>query len=313
MNSVVGIDVAKAHLDVAELPSTEQWGCSNDEAGIAALVERVRSASPVRVVLEATGGYELPVAAALAAAGLPVSVVNPRQVRDFARSTGQLAKTDALDALVLARFAQAVQPAVRTLPDEQTRALGALVARRRQVIEMLTAEKNRRQLASPPVHVDIRAHIAWLEGNLKRLDADLEQAVHDSPVWRVKDDLLRGVPGVGPATAFTLLAELPELGTLNRKQIAALAGLAPFNRDSGTLRGRRTIWGGRASVRSMLYMAAVSAARCNPLIRAFYQRLCSAGKAKKVALTACMHKLLIILNAILMHGVPWRSPVVQAS
>ena len=280
----VGIDVSKARLDVAVRPSGEGWQITHDTHGIATLVERLQALAPVLVVLEATGGMELPLAGELAAGGLPVVVVNPRQVRDFAKATGKLAKTDSIDAHVLAHFAGAVQPALRPLPDASAQELRALSVRRRQVIEMLTAEKNRWGMARPSVRPGIKDHITWLERTLAGLDEDLGRALRESPVWREKEELLRSVPGVGPVLSFTLLAELPELGTLGRRQVAALVGIAPLNRDSGTLRGKRTIWGGRASVRAALYMAALAATRFNPLIRAFYQRLCSTGKAKKVAL-----------------------------
>ena len=300
----VGIDVSKDRLDVALRPSAERWAVANDDAGIATLVDRLRALTPALIVLEATGGLELPLTGALAA-GLPVVVVNPRQVRDFAKATGQLAKTDALDAAVLAQFAEAVRPALRPLPDAAMQELSALLARRRQLLEMRTAEQNRLGMALPPVRKGIRAHIAWLERHLAQTDDDLARAIRESPVWRERDDLLRSTPGVGPVLARTLLASLPELGTLNRKQIAALVGVAPLNRDSGTLRGRRSVWGGRAHVRAALYMSALAATRHNPIIRTFYKRLCAAGKAKKVALTACMHKLLLILNAMVKHRTPW--------
>jgi transposase len=260
--------------------------------------------------LEATGGLELPLTSALALAGLPVVVVNPRQVRDFAKATGQLAKTDVLDAQVLARFAEVIRPEPRPLPDEQTQVLAALVTRRRQLIEMLTAEKNRLASARPAIRKNLRAHIAWLERALQHADTDLADAIRQSPVWREKDELLRSVPGIGPVLTTTLLANLPELGTLTHKQIAALVGVAPLNRDSGTLRGRRTVWGGRAQVRTALYMGAIVAARFNPVIRGFYQRLRTAGKAKKVALVACMRKLLTIVNAMLKHRTPWNPTLV---
>ena len=301
----VGIDVSKDQLDVALRPSAERWAVANDDAGIATLVDRLGALTPALIVLEATGGLELPLTGALAV-GLPVVVVNPRQVRDFAKATGKLAKTDALDAAVLAQFAEAVRPALRPLPDAALQALSALLARRRQLLEMRTAEQNRLGMARPPVRKGIRAHIAWLDRHLAQTDNDLARAIRESPVWREKDDLLQSAPGVGPGLARTLLADLPELGTLNRKQIAALVGVAPLNRDSGTLRGRRSVWGGRAHVRAALYMSALAATRYNPVIRAFYQRLCAAGKAKKVALTACMHKLLGILNSMVKHRTPWR-------
>lgn len=302
----VGIDVAKATLDVAIRPTPRQWQCTNDEASIAALVADLQALQPSHIVLEATGGYELPLVAALGAAGLPVVVVNPRQVRDFAKATGRLAKTDALDAHVLAHFAEAVRPPLRPLSETQAQALAALVARRRQLVEMLVAERHRRALARPPaIRAHVQAHITWLQQALADLDDDLDQQIRQSPLWREREDLLRSVPGVGRVLAVTLLAGLPELGQLNRKQIAALVGVAPLNRDSGSHRGRRQVWGGRALVRSTLYMATLTATRWNPVIRAFYERLCAAGKPKKVALTACMRKLLVIVNALLRHRTPW--------
>jgi transposase len=303
----VGIDVSKDQLDVALRPSAERWAVANDDAGIATLVDRLGALTPALIVLEATGGLELPLTGALAAAGLPVVVVNPRQVRDFAKATGRLAKTDALDATVLAQFAEAVRPTLRPLPDAATQALGALLARRRQLLEMRTAEKNRLGSAARPLRREIQAHVTWLTRRLARLDEALARTIRESPVWREQDDVLQSTPGVGPGCARTLLAGLPELGTLNRKQMAALVGVAPLNRDSGTLRGRRTVWGGRAHVRAALYMSALAATRSNPVIRAFYQRLCAAGKPKKVALTACMHKLLTILNSMVKHRTPWRN------
>jgi len=302
----VGIDVAKATLDVAARPSGEHWSAPNDEAGIRALVARLQPLAPALIVLEATGGFETATVAAVAAAGLAVVVANPRQVRDFARATGQLAKTDALDAQVLALFAERVRPEPRPLPDAAVQALDAFLTRRRQLLEMLTAEKNRLGFAAAPVRRDITQHIRWLERRLRDVDGDLEQAIHASPVWRAKEDLLRSVPGVGPVVSRTLLGELPELGTLTHKQIAALVGVAPRACDSGTLRGKRMVWGGRAPVRAVLYMGALVATRHNPAIRAFYARLRAAGKPAKVALVACMRKLLTILNAILRTGTPWR-------
>jgi transposase len=244
---------------------------------------------------------------------VPVVVVNPRQVRDFAKATGKLAKTDALDAQTLAHFAEVIRPELRPLPDEQTQALAAILARRRQLVEMLTAEKNRLASARTSVRKSLRTHITWLERELSHTDRDLAHAIRESPVWREKEELLQSAPGVGPVVTSTLLANLPELGTLTGKQIAALIGVAPFNRDSGTLRGTRTVWGGRAQVRAVLYMGTLVATRFNPVIRAFYQRLCAAGKPKKVALTACMRKLLIILNAMLKHRTPWRPELVQCA
>jgi len=301
----VGIDVGQTRLDVAH--GTEGWWVANDDRGIADLVARLEALQPTLVVLEATGGIEMPLVGALAAAEVPVVVVNPRQTRQFAKATGRLAKTDAIDAQVLARFAEGVQPALRPLPDAATQKLSSLVTRRRQVVEMLTAEKNRLRTAAPAVRGHIKEHILWLERSLSDLDSELAQAIHSSDIWRAQDDLLQSAPGVGPVLSTTLLAELPELGRLNRKQIAALVGVAPLNRDSGTLRGRRAIWGGRSQVRATLYMAALVAARHNAVIRAFYDRLIAAGKPKKVALTACMRKLLTILNAMIQHHSPWQT------
>lgn len=295
----VGIDVAQAHWDVAVLPTGEAWQVGTDEASLAELLVRLEALAPRLVVLEATGGLELPLAAALSLAGLAVAVVNPRQVRDFARATGRLAKTDRLDAAVLARFGAAVRPTVRPLPDAATRTLEALVTRRRQLVEMLTAEGNRRRRAPTALQAELDEHLAWLRQRLQQLDRELGRMIKQSPLWRAQEDLLRSVKGVGPVLATTLLSELPELGQLNRQQVAALVGVAPLNRDSGTLRGRRTVWGGRAPVRAALYMATLVASRHNPRLRACYQRLLAAGKPKKVALVACMRKLLTILNALL--------------
>jgi transposase len=308
----VGIDISKAQLDLALRPEG-QFSAPNNEAGFAQVLERLNAVHPTLVVLEATGGVESPLTAVLAAAGVPVVVVNPRQVRDFAKATGRLAKTDALDAQTLAHFAEVMRPEPRPLPDEQTQALAAILTRRRQLVEMLTAEKNRLGMAGKPVRKSLRTHIAWLERELSHTDRGLAQAIRESPVWREKEALLRSAPGVGPVVTTTLLATLPELGTLPGKQIAALVGVAPLNRDSGTLRGKRTVWGGRAQIRAVLYMAALVAARFNPVIRAFYQRLRAAGKTKKVGLTACMRKLLIILNAMLKHRTPWRTELVQCA
>ena len=301
-----GIDVAKRKLDMAVHLSEQRWDFTNDDEGINQAVSCLQELSPELVVLEATGGIELPIAASLAVAGIPVAIVNPRQVRDFAKATGKLAKTDALDAQVLAHFAAAIRPTPRPLPDAIAQEFAAILARRRQLIEMLTAEKNRFPTALKPVRERIKAHISWLEQELADTDRELENNIRKSPLWREKDSLLQSVPGVGPVLSTTLLAHLPELGTLNRKQVAALVGVAPLNRDSGRFRGKRTIWGGRAAVRSILFMATLSATRYNPVIKAFYKRLCAAGKAKKVALTACMRKLLTILNSILRHHTPWR-------
>lgn len=308
----VGIDVSKARLDLAQQPKGPGLAAPNNEAGIATVVAHLRTLEPTMVVLEATGGWERLLVRALVEAGLPTVVVNPRQVRDFAKATGQLAKTDALDAHVLARFAEAVRPASRPVPDANTQDLATHIARRRQVVEMLTAEKNRLGSASTRrVQKRIQAHIVWLTAELRRVDGDLDQAICNSPVWREQEDLLCSVPAVGPVVTRTLLAELPELGTLNRKQIAALVGVAPLNRDSGTWCGKRTIWGGRATVRATLYMSALVAARYNPVIKAFYQRLRHAGKVAKVALTACMRKLLTILNAMMKYRTPWHTEMAQ--
>jgi len=305
---VVGIDVAKAELVIATHPAGERWTVTNDEAGLHALVARLAAQGPELVVLEATGGYELLGVAALAAAGLPVVVVNPRQVRDFAKATGQLAKTDRLDADVLALFAERVRPPVRPLPDAAGHALDALLTRRRQLLEMLQAERNRLgQVFSRGTQVtkSLTAHIAYLERELKKTDTELGDQVRRSPVWREKDDLLQSVPGIGRVVSYTLLAELPELGRLSRREIAKLVGVAPLSRDSGTLRGRRFVHGGRASVRAALYMGALVATQRNALIRRFYQRLVKAGKPKKLALVACMRKLLTILNIMLRTRQPW--------
>jgi transposase len=309
----IGIDVSKARLDVAVRPSGESESVSNDEDGVKALVKRLGEIQPALIVLEATGGVERLVARALSSAELPVVVVNPRQVRDFAKATGQLAKTDSIDAGVLARFGEAVRPALRPFPDEVTLELRALIARRRQITEMIVAERNRLSGASKSVRKRIAAHIRWLEAELVRADKDLDQSIRQSPIWRENEDLLRSVPSIGPVVSRTLLAELPELGRLNRKQIAALVGIAPLNRDSGTLRGRRAIWGGRASVRAALYMAALVASRRNAAIRAFYKRLRHAGKAPKVALVACMRKLLTILNSMIKHKTRWSEITLQTT
>ena len=301
----VGIDVAKDSFEVAVYSSQQRWNFANNETGINQAVERLRELAPALVVLEATGGFELQLVTALAVAKMPVAVVNPRQVRDFARSVGKLAKTDVLDAQVLAHFAASVNPQPRPLPDTETMELGALVARRRQINGMLTAEKNRLVTARAAVKINIQEHIDWLENDLANIDQDLRRKIQESPIWREKENLLRSVPGVGPILSITLVTELPELGKLNRRQIAALVGVAPFNRDSGTFRGRRTVWGGRAPVRAVLFMSALVATRFNPVIKEFYQRLCAAGKAKKVALTACMRKLLTILNSMIKHRTSW--------
>lgn len=301
-----GIDVSKMALDVALRPSGTSWRSANDEAGIQEVVERMQGERPALIVLESTGGLERRLVAALALAGMSVAVVNPRQVRDFAKATGRLAKTDALDAAVLAHFAQTIQPTPRPLPDAQAQRLAALVERRQQLVNMLTAEKNRAQQALPAVQEQIHSHITWLEQALQELDTELDQTLQASPLWREREQLLRSVPGIGPVTALTLIAELPELGQGSAKHVATLVGLAPLNRDSGAWRGTRAIWGGRRHVRAVLYMAAVVAVRHNPVLRVFYERLLAGGKPKKVALTACMHKLLIILHALVRQHTPWQ-------
>ncbi len=309
MEQFVGIDVSKAVLDVAVRPAGDAWSVANSPEGIAQLVDRLREIAPKLIVLEASGGLERRAIAALAGARLPVVAVNPRQVRDFAKATGRLAKTDAIDAEVLALFAERIRPEVRPLPDEETQELQALVVRRRQVVDMITAEKNRLSAAPPSkrVRTAIGKTIKWLQKQLEEIDNDLDGAVRKSPAWREKDDLLNSVKGVGPVLSRTLLSMVPELGTLGRRQISALIGVAPLNRDSGTQRGRRSVWGGRASVRAVLYMCALAAIRSNPAIRAFYERLVAAGKLPKVAIVACMRKLLTILNAILRTKTPWTS------
>lgn len=303
----IGIDVSKESLDVKVRPSGEAWRFPNDEKGCKALLECLLPLKPALIVMEATGGLEMPAACELSAAGLPAAIVNPRQVRDFAKAMNRLAKTDGIDADTLALFGEKLRPEVRPLKDEGLRALDALITRRRQLTEMLTAEKNRLGTAADKaVRCDIEAHIAWLENRIKAADDDLDKSIRDSPAWQVKEDLLRGFKGVGPVIARTLTARLPELGTLNRKEIAALTGLAPFNRDSGKQRGKRRIRGGRAEARSVLYMGALAAIRHNPVIKTFYDRLVKTGKPPKVAITACMRKILTILNAMVRDGKPWQ-------
>lgn len=301
-----GIDVAKDHLDLAILPSREKRRYSNDEGGIDKLIKRLKNLSINLVVLEPTGGFETPAAAALTAEGMPVAVVNARQVREYAKATGRLAKTDGIDALVMAEFAANIKPPARPLRDAETAEIKAMVSRRRQLLEMLTMEKNRLAMARKHLKPSIQAHIEWLKKEVEDLDRDLKKRIEDSPAWRVKDNLLQSIPGVGRVLSATLLAELPELGKLNRRQIAALVGVAPFNRDSGHMKGRRSIWGGRASIRTALYMATLASTRYNPVIKEFYQRLVARGKAKKVALVACMRRLLTIMNAILKHQRAWQ-------
>jgi transposase len=301
----IGIDVSKQQLDVAIGSTGDTWTVSNDDTGIETLLESLRGGNCV-VVLEATGGFEVNAVTALAAAGLAVVVANPRQVRNFARATGQLAKTDRLDARVLALFGERIQPEVRSLPDDQARLLDALLTRRRQISGMIVAERNRHGFAPVPLKKGIEKHIRWLQRELDGVDAGLTKAIQASPVWRAKEALYRGVPGIGPVISRTLIADLPELGRLTHREIAALVGLAPIARDSGTMKGKRMVFGGRAPVRSALYMAAVVGARHNPVLRTFYLRLRERGKPPKVALIACAHKLLTILNSMARTGEPWR-------
>lgn len=314
---LVGIDVAKAELVVASRPAGERWIVENDERGVRTLVERLRRDVVELIVLEATGGYELLCVAALAAASLPVVVVNPRQVRDFARATGQLAKTDRIDADILALFAERVRPEMRVLPDADAQELDALLARRRQLLEMLQAERNRLGQVfgrgKRSVKKSLRGHITFLERELRMADTDLGDMVRRSAAWREQDDLLQSVPGVGQVLSFTLLADLPELGRLSRREIAKLVGVAPLSRDSGTLRGRRFVQGGRTSVRAVLYMAALVGTRRNAVIRAFYARLLAAGKPKKLALVACMRKLLTILNTMVRTRQRWRTDIADCA
>lgn len=302
---VVGIDVARTPLDLAVRPGERTWQMPNTESGQAALVTALQALAPDLIVLEASGGYEAGVVAALVAAALPVAVCNPRQVREFARAAGHLAKTDRLDALVLARFGQVMQPTPRPQPEAAAQELKALVGRRRDLVGMRTAELNRLQQAAPAVRPGIATHIAWLSDQLAELEQDLSARVAANPSWQARATLLQSVPGIGAVTATVLLAELPELGTLGHPQVAALVGVAPLNRDSGQFRGRRGTWGGRAAVRSALYMAVMTAIRCNPVIAAFHARLRAAGKPPKVARTACVHKLLTLLNAMLRDGCAW--------
>jgi len=302
----VGIDVSKDRLDVYVLPRGESFAVARQGEGLDQLVERLRALPAVLAVLEATGGYETVVAAALAAAGLPLVVVNPRQIRDFARAAGQLAKTDRLDARIIARFAEAMRPEPRPVPDAAAQALGELVARRRQIVEMIGAENNRRRhLTHQRVLRGMARILAELQAQLTEIEREIDDSVRGTPAWRDKEDLLKSVPGIGGTIARTLIAELPELGSLDRRKIASLAGLAPFNRDSGILKGRRTIAGGRSSVRTALYMAVMVSIRHKLPLAQTYQRLRHAGKAPKTAITACMRKLITILNAILRDQKPW--------
>lgn len=303
---VLGIDVSKAHLDMAVEPATRApWRRPQTPAGIAEVVSDAQALAPTLIVLEATGGHEAAVATALALAGLPVAVVNPRQVRDFARAVGTLAKTDARDAEVLATFGARLRPEPRALPSEAEADLRALVARRQQLVDMLTAERNRLASARPRVQPQLRTHIAWLEQQIDQADRDLQQQIQQSPLWRAQDQLYRSVPGIGPQTSRRLISDLPELGQLSHRQVAALVGLAPFNDDSGRRQGPRHCRGGRTAVRRTLYMATVTAIRYNPTLAPFYRRLRAAGKPGKVAIIAAMRKLLTILNAMAKHQTPW--------
>jgi transposase len=304
----VGIDVSKGMLDVAVHEGITTHA-ANDATGIAAVVKQLRDTGTSLVVLEATAVYHRAITTALVTAGIPVAVVNPRQVRDFAKSTGQLAKTDRLDAAMLARFAAVVRPTPRPIPDEATQALAALLERRRQLVEMLTAEKNRLAVASKHVRPSVQQIVRALEKALATTDEDIDRWIRSSPIWRAQEELLRSVPGVGPQTARLLIAALPELGRLSRREIAALVGVAPLACDSGTLRGQRRCWGGRSHIRAMLYMAVVAGTRCNPIIQRCYRRLRAAGKPVKVALTACMRRLITILNALVKTQQPWRAPM----
>ena len=302
----VGIDVAKATLDIALRPSAQTWQVIYDDPHVEAFVTQLNELSPTLIVVEATGGLERPLVVALLTAGLPVVVINPRLARNFAKATGRLAKTDRIDAQVLAHYGEAIRASFRPLPDADTQQWRALVERRRQLVDMMTAEQSRLNTSPARVRDSIEAHLAWLQQQLASLDDDLDDMLQSSPIWRECDDMLQSTPGVGPVLSRTLMSPLPELGDLNRKEIAALVGVAPFNRDSGTWRGRRTIWGGRAAVRSVLYMSTLVATRHNPVIRKFYERLLAAGKAKKVALIACMRKLLTILTAMVKNQQRWQ-------
>lgn len=306
----IGIDISKDYLDIADSATQETWRTANDDSGIASLTKRLSTPTPTLIVLEATGGLEISLASALAAKGLPVTVVNPRQVRDFAKATGQLAKTDTLDAKVLVHFARAVRPEIRQIKDQETRELAALVTRRRQLVDMLATEKTRLKQVSKAIHQNVQTHITWLQDRIREIDQDLSKTLKASSVWRENDQIIQSVPGAGPVLSINLLANVPELGTLNRRQIAALIGLAPLNRDSGSFRGRRCIWGGRASVRATLYMAAVTAMQHNHVIHAFYQRLIKKGKPFKVAITACMRKLLTIINTMVKTKTLWNENLI---
>jgi transposase len=310
MEKFVGIDISKDSLDVCIDPGAEALHVAYDHKGIEAICQRLKTESPTLIVVEATGGLEMRLASELAARGLSIAVINPRQARDFAKATGQLAKTDRVDAAILAAFAKAIRPQVRALKDAETRALDDLVSRRRQLIAMRVQETLRLgTAASKPMQKSLNAHIAWLDKQITEIDTDLTQRLHDSDVWRTKDDLLRGIPGVGVVTSQTMIAKCPELGTLNRREIAALIGVAPLANDSGKHRGKRFVWGGRADVRAVLYMAAISAIRFNTKIKAFAERLKLTGKPAKVVIVACMRKLLTIMNAMLKNNACWEQKI----
>lgn len=304
-----GIDVSKSTLDLCIEPTNEVLHIAYDDQGIAQVVKRLLEVRPVLIVMEATGGLEVRLASELASQGLPVAVINPRQARDFAKATGQLAKTDRVDAAMLAAFARAIRPAVRPIKDQDTLELDDLLTRRRQLIDMRVQESLRLGTASKVQQKSLAAHIAWLDKRIAQLDTDLTHRLRTSEVWRAKDDLLRGIPGVGMVTSVTLLAKCPELGALNRREIAKLAGVAPLADDSGKHRGRRVIWGGRADLRAVLYMAALSAMRCNDVIKAFAQRLKAAGKPAKIVIVACMRKLLTIMNTMVKNHTHWNPKI----
>jgi transposase len=311
--SFVGIDISKTQLDLAVHGAGAPWQVAYDQAGLKQVVAQLRALAPTLIVVEATGGLETRLVSALVAASLPVAIVNPRQVRAFAHAAGILAKTDRLDAQVLAHFAATMQPTPRPQPDAATQQLSAVLARRQQVVDMLTAEKNRLpQQVEPALRKRLQVHITWLTREVERTEQELTQLIQQSPAWQAQDELMQSAKGVGPILSQTLLAEVPELGQLNRKQMAALIGVAPFNQESGGYRGKRRIWGGRARVRAVLYMGALVATRFNPVIKAFYERLLAAGKEKKVALTACMRKLLTILNAMVKQQTPWQDKPMHA-
>jgi transposase len=304
-NKTIGIDVSKATLDVAVLPTNQEISVANTETGCRELIVMFRSLSPSLIILEATGGLETLVTGMLVAEGFRVVVVNPRQVRDFAKATGKFAKTDRIDAKIIARFGEAIKPEPRPFKDEESQALTALITRRRQIVDMITAEKNRLGSSHESVKNDIKETICWLESRLVDIDNDLSKTLSENIVWKEKSEILTSCKGIGKVVSSTLLCSLPELGTLNRREISALVGICPFNRDSGKMRGKRAIFGGRATVRAMLYMAAFSARRFNPVIKSFYDRLIQAGKLHKVAMVACMRKLLTILNAMLKNMEKW--------